>query len=413
MRQKILNIVDHSGFFFFIILMWFLPMSNAAIEVCFGGILLCAILRGFFTKNIFSKIEEFFSKRINLSALAFFFAFGLSILVSGELLAKSMWTWIFGWGECLLFFYLAQVFIKRKHIKILLLVFCASGLLVCIDGLYQKINGVDFLRGFSVLSISAFDLPQFKGIQAITASFRHYNDFGGFLTVLFFVALGFLISKGFRIKIKIGIAGLLVLIMGNLLFTYSRGAWISFLFAGILFFVFLPFKKSKFILVSILLLFGIVLVCNISLFQRFLFIFHPYGDANRFHLWKVAFDIFKSAPFLGKGIGTFMHYTAYLGPQYAHNCYLQILAETGIVGFSAFMWFLIEVLARGFKKIMKNKDVLFMGVFFAIIAFLIHSFFDTHLFSLKLSKIFWVLMSFLAIYVYFSEDNTGLENGNS
>jgi hypothetical protein len=59
---------------------------------------------------------------------------------------------------------------------------------------------------------------------------------------------------------------------------------------------------------------------------------------------------------------------------------------------------------------MKKKiDYIITGLFWGFLAFLFHSFFDTHLYSLKLSILFWLLASFLAIYVI-KDSRGGLAN---
>ena len=44
-KERLINIIDRAAFFFFIVLVFFLPISNAIIESSFGFIFLCFILR--------------------------------------------------------------------------------------------------------------------------------------------------------------------------------------------------------------------------------------------------------------------------------------------------------------------------------------------------------------------------------
>jgi putative inorganic carbon (hco3(-)) transporter len=94
----------------------------------------------------------------------------------------------------------------------------------------------------------------------------------------------------------------------------------------------------------------------------------------------------------------FRQYSSTLIIQYAHNCYLQILAETGLIGLMTFLWFLFELIRNGYKKIKTNNDLISLGLFTGFLAFLIHMFFDTQMYSLKLSMLFWILAAFLETY---------------
>ncbi|MBU1112447.1 MAG: O-antigen ligase family protein [Candidatus Omnitrophica bacterium] len=327
--------------------------------------------------------------------MIFYIAISLSMFVSGPLLKKSFHAWFFKWGEGFLLFYFAQVFLNKKQIKWLIGLFLLSSLLINIDGLHQVIKGVSFIRNYPMLF--------HNDLLAPTATFRHYNDFASYLVVSFFLLFGFLLSTR-QLSYRLILVLFLPLLLTNLFLTYSRGAWLSLMILIIFVFLFATTKRIK--IVSLVFILGLLtaLVSIPVIQERFLSIFKYGGDADRFRVWKAAFLMFNSSPLIGKGIGTFMDYLKQYGSQYfivqyAHNCYLQILAETGMIGFLAFFWFLGELFSRGYRSIKANKNYLSMGIFCALSAFLIHSFFDTQLYSLRLSIMFWLLLSFLTIYV--------------
>jgi len=392
-RQRLIDIIDKVAFFFFAILVFFLPISNAAVESSFGFIFFMFMIRMFLRRPTWKEKLIFFKNRINLSLLIFYICIGLSLAVSGSFFKKSFHAWFFKWGEGVLLFYFAQIFLKNKHVKILLKVFIFSTFIICIDGLYQKISGVDFIRGFELIRQENF--------TAIRASFNYYNDFASFIVAMFFINWGILFYAK-KLWLRLFLMCLSLLIIVNLFFTYSRGGWISFL-AVYLFLTLISIdRKKKILLISFMIIFILGIISIPSLRERFLFIIKKGGDAGRFEIWKVAILMFKNSPFLGKGIGTFMEYLpkySNLGSQYTHNCYLQILAETGLLGLISFLWFLQEIIMGCYKKLIKNSDFLLLGIFLGFLAFLIHSFFDTQLYSLKLSILFWILASFLDINI--------------
>lgn len=83
----------------------------------------------------------------------------------------------------------------------------------------------------------------------------------------------------------------------------------------------------------------------------------------RLILWKLAIDAFKSHPLIGIGWHQFYSTLSYnVGSNRGfetHNVYLQLLCETGIVGFTVYLaWFLyiLGISVNMYKKIVQNVD---------------------------------------------------------
>ena len=89
-KEKIINIIDKAAVFFFIVLVFYLPISAAAIESSFGFIFFLAILKGIFVRPSRKDIENFFAHKVNLVVLVFYIYIGLSLFVSGDLFFKSL-----------------------------------------------------------------------------------------------------------------------------------------------------------------------------------------------------------------------------------------------------------------------------------------------------------------------------------
>jgi O-antigen ligase len=110
---------------------------------------------------------------------------------------------------------------------------------------------------------------------------------------------------------------------------------------------------------------------------------------SRGWIWKDSWAMIKANPIFGVGIGAFQ--TAY--PQYshsdgalvvgqAHNDYLQILSDAGIIGGLIALWFIVLVFREIFRAL-KSRDVLLsalaLGSGAGIFAILVHSIFDFNL----------------------------------
>ncbi|MBD3426360.1 MAG: hypothetical protein GF409_03900 [Candidatus Omnitrophica bacterium] len=390
-KDKIQGTLDRLIFIFFAALVFFLPISNSGIEISFGCILGGMLIKAFLKPPPLGEVKRFLTDRINLAVLIFYLCLALSLFASGPLVGKSLRALITKWGEGVLLFYLARIFLRKEHLRPLIYVFLGSAFLVCIDGIYQKIFGVDFLRGFPIKPVG--------GRMPLRATFSYHPDFATYLVVAFFVNMGMFFSER-RKLLKVFCALLALLMIINVAFTYSRGGWVSFLAVCLMLGLFIPERRARSVLLIMGALFLAGLLFTPALRQRFIFIIQKGGDAGRFRIWKVALSMFESSPVIGTGLGLFMdNFPKYSdsSAQYAHNCYLQILAETGLLGLGSFIWMVWNFLAKGFEELRTRINMIQLGLFGAFSAFLIHAFFDTQLFSLKLSILFWVLAFLLVI----------------
>src|SRR2546425_3256496 len=106
-------------------------------------------------------------------------------------------------------------------------------------------------------------------------------------------------------------------------------------------------------------------------------------------IWRDTVKMIRDYPILGAGLGTY--YTIYptyahteklFGLDYAHNDYLQILAEAGAVGGLMAVWFIVTIFAAASRGI-RSRDPLFAGLALAgaagIVAVLVQSLSDTDL----------------------------------
>jgi len=133
-----------------------------------------------------------------------------------------------------------------------------------------------------------------------------------------------------------------------------------------------------------------------------------YDQAARFLLWGVAFELFTNSPIIGAGWGNFVGlYGSYLssfaswlppGVYAVHNIYLQLLAETGIAGFTIFFGFFYKTIRQAFRQLRSSTDfinrALAFGVVGALLAILIHGFVD-FLFQVgpQFGAAFWTLLA--------------------
>ena len=112
-------------------------------------------------------------------------------------------------------------------------------------------------------------------------------------------------------------------------------------------------------------------------------------DVSRATIWQETVEMVRDHPILGAGLGTY--YTIYpryarteklFGLDYAHNDYLQIVAEAGMVGGAIAVWFII-VIFSAMSRAIQFRDSLSAGLALAagagIFAVAVQSLSDTDL----------------------------------
>lgn len=110
---------------------------------------------------------------------------------------------------------------------------------------------------------------------------------------------------------------------------------------------------------------------------------------GRSWVWRDTLAMFASNPLLGVGLGAYetvypiyAHSNGYMVVQYAHNDYLQVLSDAGIVGGIAAVWFLVllfRAIARGTRSPDPLMSGLALGCGGGIFSILVHSLFDFNL----------------------------------
>jgi O-antigen ligase/Flp pilus assembly protein TadD len=130
------------------------------------------------------------------------------------------------------------------------------------------------------------------------------------------------------------------------------------------------------------------------------------SPSNMFRIltWKGTLQLFDAYPWLGAGPGTFK----YVYPRYAiagyveaaHENYLQMFAELGVVGGIVFLWLLASILLTGRRAIASASDfpgrVWAIGGVCAVAALMVHSLLDYDWYIGAINFGFWLVAGMLA-----------------
>jgi O-antigen ligase len=198
------------------------------------------------------------------------------------------------------------------------------------------------------------------------------------------------------------------------LLQYSRGTWLSFFIALLLSgCIFRKIKKRVFVS-SFLLLFCIF---SIPLFKNRLFsvfTLNPYKWGDRMVLWKGSLNIFKQHWLLGAGVGSYeILLYKYINPKnlrdkvidpvsgkpipavhaHAHNMYLEILSEMGILGLLSFLFIFIFFLRVYYYRLKMNFNYYAFSFWGMVVSVLLNNLTgSTILVGVNNSFLFWFLL---------------------
>jgi O-antigen ligase len=163
--------------------------------------------------------------------------------------------------------------------------------------------------------------------------------------------------------------------------------------------LYIAFSKRKIWIVLLLVLALSASILIKTEMTRAIFATGSFGD--RVNMLGTSWQIFAKHPVMGSGLNTFfVNFMKYRNDQwkdkkgsYAHNCYLQMAADTGLIGLSGFLFLIISYFRAVIRALKIIKDEFYRtalwGISIGVFAFLVHSFFDTNLYSLNLATLFW------------------------
>ena len=312
----------------------------------------------------------------------------------------------------LIYFAATLVFIDTRHrLQVLVRTIMVFGFLLAILGLTQSFTSPTKVYWFRELNQSTAFGP-----------FINRHHFAGYMELTIALPLGLLfagaVDKEKRI-IYLFIAGLMGV---ALVMTASRGGIIS-LVAEIFFLMIVtaiwrkPSERKrrkthrfKFVLgrlgatgaLLVALFLGVVLLGGeFSLTRLIDTVNTDDPTTGRAHFWSVTLDIIKAHPYIGTGLGAFgVIYTKYdtrnglYRLEQAHNDYLQVLSDAGIIGAVLALSFVLLLFGKAIARA-HSRDDFRRGVALAALsgcfAVLVHSFFDFTLHTTSNALLFLVL----------------------
>lgn len=230
------------------------------------------------------------------------------------------------------------------------------------------------------------------------------------------LALGYLLSlkAWWRWPLLIGLAALSA---AALISTLSRGAWLGF--AAMLLVLARHPRRVVVVLVLAASLFLLAVGYVPGVQERVERVFSLEQNQDRLDIWRTTLAMIKARPVFGVGPGLFSEafpdygQTSYWGgaPAYAHNLFLQVAAETGVVGLLIFVAIIGRVALILFR-LANRLGPAYWGLEAAFWGTLVHQQVDIPIWGASIGSAWWALIGFaVATYAKSAAAGPPLDRG--
>lgn len=228
---------------------------------------------------------------------------------------------------------------------------------------------------------------------------------GGYSRLAEFSSIALILSAFLRNNKKVFLntnifLAVFFIIMAVLIITQSRAAWAGTFIALLI----LTVRGDRRIIFLFIIIFGVALAGLPSVRERAITLLNPVKHTSgRDVIWQEALDKFFEKPIFGHGVKSMKLIASPDIEKYNtwHSDYLQIILESGIVGFLSysFLSYLIFVKCIGIlrKTSGEEKDLIY-GIFACFLSMYFISFFGGHIVEPVLSLLFFSLIAIVSVY---------------
>jgi putative inorganic carbon (hco3(-)) transporter len=315
----------------------------------------------------------------------------------------------------LLFVFMARVLRSSKVRNWLIGIYLHVALLVSTYGIRQSIFGAPPLATWSDPT------SEYANVTRVYSYLRNPNLLAGYLIpAIAFSVMAIFVWKGRGPRFLAAVMAVMNTLC--LIFTYSRGGWMALvvmavciaLLLGYWFYLF----REKWVLPTLLggmaacLLVSVIVLPPVR--SRVLSMFVGRGDSSnnfRINVWTSVVQMIKARPVLGIGPGNDAFnkiYPAFSKTKFtalgAYSVPLELLVETGFLGFAAFTWLIAVTFQQAalklqqFRQVGNTQGFWLMGAIVTMIGLLIQGLTDTVWYRPQVNSLWWMAIAIIASF---------------
>lgn len=251
---------------------------------------------------------------------------------------------------------------------------------------------------FILLLINFITIILFPGGFYLNSSGYSGNYFLGYdnnLITYIFPALALSFTNSLNKNGKIGLKSIFLLIISfcSIIVTWSATGVVSMVIIIVLFFAYAINKKDfpikKYIVVALSLFIGIVFLRFQNIFSFIIegWLKKDLTFTGRTCIWDIFIGEIKKSILIGHGIVDSKYLIRTLNAGHAHNYFLQILYQGGLVTFSMFLGFFFSAINK--VKNCKEKKYVGIVIFAYLISFIFEAYSLTNMFIIVLLNAYY------------------------
>lgn len=251
--------------------------------------------------------------------------------------------------------------------------------------------------------------PAVLGVPGARTYLLTHTMLGTTLAVASLISIGAGLARRSRWVTLLALLAFTVTTAG-LILTSSLGAWLGWACGALVLVVLTVGRRvsSRFLvgLVLVMLIIGMTALLARPLGMTRLLSGRGPSGPTRMYLWKVSLLIMHDHPWLGTGFGTFTRmYNRYLprnapyrenNPPSAHNIYVNMAVEVGLIGGGAFLLLVLAAARLGWRHVARHDDPEASGFFAGYLAVLVRELTDGTLLFYQIGIGFCVLLGVMA-----------------
>lgn len=390
---------------FFMLLVMYAPITGVFLAVFAAPFAPTMALAGICIWTLLSLLIKSVSKadfRWRFDGVGLCILLFLAVLLVSSLASFAPKASIKVWAMYLVFvsfyFVIINTVKTREQLYGLLKLLAISGALVALYGVAQYVFGWTTANAW-------IDEEMFEdATMRVYSTLGNPNVLGEYLLLVLPVTAVFMIKFKWKSLAKYAYAGMFAVCALCLILTQSRGCWIGFVAAAV---IFVTFYEGKLWGLLPLLLLIVPFIMPETMVDRIMSVgnMEDSSTSYRVFIWLGTLGMMKYYWLGGIGMGEaafskvypFFSYNAIIAP-HSHNTFLQLLVEAGIAGLGMFVImqgvFLkqMSVVYRADDK--KSTDsVTALALASGVVAFLVQSMFDYTFYNYRVMAVFFMVLA--------------------
>ena len=257
-----------------------------------------------------------------------------------------------------LFMYAAVIGISTKEqLRRLMGFIYAAVMFTALYAFYQRVMGVEVSASFTDLDLNV-------GVPGrVYSTLDNPNNYAEFLVLFTPLSTAYAMTEKRTFR-RLVLSCLIVLPLGALVMTYSRGCWLSIALSVV---IFVYYTDKRLIPVGLVACILLIPFLPDSIMTRISTIFNSHDSSanHRLTTWRGILRMIGDYGLTGIGMGpnTFAElYPAYAltgatkGVYHSQMLYLELILETGALGFFSFMWFWLREIKNAAFDLFKARS---------------------------------------------------------